>query len=371
MQSRLDLVFGVIPPGLEPVLADELTDLGARETEIESGGVSFRAGRELLYRVHRQSRTATRFWVRVGRFRATTLEALAAAVRALPWADYVHPKRTLSVRVASSGSRLSHRDTVANKVELAVRDALRGPRREGARPPREPLEILVRIEDDEVEISVDASGERLHIRGWRKDSVTAPIRENLAAAVLWLSGWQPDTPLVDPMCGSGTFLIEGAGIALGHPPGDRRRFAFETWPSFDDALWRQVSREEIPAIHPSPLVLGCDRDPDAAHAARENAKRAGISATIHAFDLRELELPEARGTIVSNPPYGERLEKAKPAWRALGSWLSERARGWRVALLSPDPSLPSLAGIKAPAVARFSNGGIRVGIYLAERYGER
>lgn len=370
MQSRPDAVFGVIPPGLEQVLAEELTDLGVREPTIEEGGVSFRADRELLYHIHRWGRSGNRFWVRLGRFHATTMEALAAKIRALPWAPFVHPHRSLTVRVSATRSRLSHRDAIANKVELAVRDALRGPRREGAKPAREPLDVLVRLVDDEAEVSVDASGDRLHRRGWRKDIVAAPLRENLAAAVLWLSGWQLGTPLVDPMCGSGTFLIEAAGIAAGHAPGDQRNFAFETWPSHDRTLWKTVlARKGEPREHAhESLFLGCDIDEDAVVAAKANARRARVSPDLRACDLRELVLPSVAGTIIVNPPYGERLSRPREAWGALAQWLALRASGWRVTVISPDPALARIAGFKGKPVAVFPNGGIRVGVYTIERY---
>jgi putative N6-adenine-specific DNA methylase len=362
MQSRSDAVFGVIPPGLEQVLAEELRELGVRQGEIEPGGVSFRADRETLYHLHRWCRSANRFWVRLGRFPATNMETLARGIRTLPWSLYVHPRRPLTVRVSSSGSRLSHKESVASKVELAVRDALRGPRREGAKPPREPLEVLIRIEDDEVEVSVDASGDRLHRRGWRRDIRHAPLRENLAAAVLWVSGWQPGEPLVDPMCGSGTLVIEGATIAAGKAPGDQRGFAFESWPSHDERLWSKV---RSPSGTPIPTqILGSDLDPDAIEAARANARRAGVTIELATCDIRDLRLPDRPGTVVVNPPYGERLRHARDSWRALGSWLQDRAVGWRVAALSPDPALARLAGLKGEPVADFRNGGIHVGVYV-------
>jgi putative N6-adenine-specific DNA methylase len=362
MQSRSDAVFGVIPPGLEQVLAEELEELGVGKTEIEPGGVSFRADRETLYHLHRWCRSANRFWVRLGRFPAANMEALARGIRTLAWSQYVHPRRQLTVRVSSSGSRLSHKESVASKVELAVRDALRGPRREGARPPRDPLEVLVRIEQDEVEVSVDASGDRLHRRGWRRDITHAPLRENLAAAVLWVSGWQPGEPLVDPMCGSGTFVIEAATIAAGKAPGDQREFAFQTWPSHDDRLWSKVragAGEAIPT-----QILGSDLDEDAISAARANARRAGVAVELSQSDIRELRLPAGPGTIVVNPPYGERLRGARESWKALGSWLQAHAQGWRVAVLSPDRELARLAGLSGPTAADFRNGGIHVGVYV-------
>jgi len=362
----VESVFAVVAPGLEHLLAEELGSFGVDPT-VEEGGASFEADRATLYAVQLGARLPVRLWVRVTRFRAASLDGLAAGGRAARWAPYVAPGRPLAVRVASHGSRLRHASSIAPKVEDAVRDALRGPRSvTGGRPDRAPLAILVRIDGDEVELSVDASGEELHRRGWRRHVGEAPLRENLAAAVLALADWDPSEPLVDPMCGSGTFPIEAATIALGIPPGASRSFALETWPSFDRDLWERLRGEPRVAHTDRPTIAGADRDGKVIDAARRNARAAGVGSAVEltVCDVEELEPPAPAGLVVSNPPYGERLKGAEEAWTRLGRALLGRFRGWRVALLVPDRRLLRLARLTLPQVGSFSHGGTRVGVHV-------
>lgn len=365
MSSSQERAFAVVAPGLETTLAAELKGLGASPREVE-GGCEFTASRPLLYRVHLHTRIAARVWVRLGEFPAVNLEALAAGARALPWSRYVTAGRPVAVRVSSHRSRLRHANAVAAKVEHAIRDALRGPRRtDQARPVREPLDVLIRIVDDRVEASVDASGENLHRRGWRKDIGEAPLRENLAAAVLALADWDPDEPLVDPMCGSGTLPIEAATIAAGRPPGRDRTFAFQTWPSHDAEAWTALRREH--GAVGRAVILGADRDPEVLRAAEANARRAGVADRVRfeACDVAALEAPTGRpGLVVCNPPYGARIRGADAAWGALGRTLRERFDGWRVALLVPEGRLLSKARLRLPRVASFTNGGLRVAVHV-------
>lgn len=354
-------------PGLEPALADELRELGLKG-RVETGGVELPADDRALYAIHLHSRLAGRVWVRVARFGATQLDQLAAGVRRAPWSRWAHPHQPVEVRVASSGSRLRHREAIEKKVANAIADALRGPRVATGRPPREPVGVLVRIEDDRVEVSVDASGDLLHRRGWRQATAKAPVRENLAAAVLRLAGWAPGEPLVDPMCGSGTFPIEAATIAMGLPPGSARGFAFERWPSHDAAAWAAFQRRRPAVLDASAPIHGSDRDPGAITAARGNARRARVAdrVELRAVDLRELEPPAATGLLVANPPYGQRVGGAAPVFTELGRALRARWAGWRFALLVPDRALLGRLGLPTRELARFRNGGIPVTLVLGE-----
>lgn len=358
-------MFVQITPGLEPALLDELAELGLRG-RAETGGVELRDDPAALYAIHLLSRVAARVTVRVGRFRATTLDQLGQLARKADWKRWVHPHQTVDVRVTAHNSRLRHRETVANKVQLAIRDALRGPRIAGGRPPREPALVVVRIEGDMVEMSVDASGDLLHRRGWRQATAKAPLRENLAAAVLRLAGWSPGEALVDPMCGSGTFPIEAATIAMGKPPGARRAFAFERWPSHDRKAWAAFQGQRTEPLDRSTPILAADRDPGAIEATRGNAKRAGVEGriTVMARSFWELEPPAASGLVIANPPYGRRVGDAVSGFSELGRVLRERWTGWRVALLMPDPSLMSRVSLPLEEVARFANGGISVRVVV-------
>jgi putative N6-adenine-specific DNA methylase len=333
----------------------------------ETGGATFTCDRDTLYAVQLGARLPVRIWIRVARFRATTLDGLAAGVRAARWEPYVAPGRPVAVRIASHASRLRHAASMAPKVEHAIRDALRGPRTvAGRRPDRTPLAILVRVEGDAVEVSVDASGDELHRRGWRRHVGEAPLRENLAAAVLALADWDPGEPLVDPMCGAGTFPIEAATIALGILPGASRTFAIETWPSFDRDAWASLRGRTATPPAPRPVISGSDRDGKVIEAARSNARAAGVASVVRlaVADVEELEAPATSGLVVCNPPYGERLRGAEEAWSKLGRALAGPFRGWRVALLVPDRRLLRLARLSLPQVAAFSHGGTRVGVHV-------
>jgi putative N6-adenine-specific DNA methylase len=349
------------------VALEELRAIGVGG-QAEHGGVAFGGGLAALYRVHLHARIPVRVWARVGRRSGVrSLEGLAAAIRAMPWPELVWARQPVAVQVATHQVRWGRRETIANKAELAIRDALRVPRRETRRPPREPADILVRMEGDQLEVSIDASGERLHRRGWRRDTSEAPLRENLAAAVLWLAEWEPGEALVDPMCGSGTFAIEAATIAARSPPGRSRSFAFEAWPSFDAALWGQIRGEPMEG----PIrtrIAASDLDPEAVKIARANARRAGVESAIDfaVCDVGAAPLTGRPGLIVANPPYGERLRRADAAWANLGRWLTTHGRGWRVALVSPDAGWLRRAGLTLPAVGGFSNGGIRVTVFCGE-----
>lgn len=356
--------FAVVPPGLEAVAEEELRALGIRG-RVERGGIAFGGGRPALLRVHLHARVPVRVWARVGRAKGVrSLDALAGAIRAMPWPELVWARQPIEVEVALHQAHVGRRDAVANKAELAIRDALRVPRREGRRPPREAAEILVRVESDQIEVSIDATGERLHRRGWRRDTGEAPLRENLAAAVLWLAEWEPGEALVDPMCGSGTFPIEAATIARGLAAGGARSFAFERWPSFDPVEWRAI-RAEAGDEPVSTVIVASDRDEGAVRIARSNAARAGVERFVRfdRVDVEAVELPPHPGLIVVNPPYGERLRDGG-AWAGLGRWLHARASGWRVAIVSPDGGLLRRASLRLPQVASFSNGGIRVGVFV-------
>ena len=357
--------FALVQPGLEPVLHEEMSELGISST-ITDGGVTFPTSIGALYRVHWWGRIATRVWVRVGRFPAVTLDALAASVRGLPWSRFLEPRQRLDVRVSAHASRLRHRDRVAKKVELAIADALRGPRRAtGPRVARTPLaQVLVRIVDDVAEISIDASGDALYRRGWRRDVGEAPLRENVAAAVLRMAGWDPSEPLVDPMCGSGTFPIEAATMALGLPSGKGRRFAFEAWPEHDASAWNRFRREPHGRAM-TPTVRGSDWNDRVIRAARDNASRAGVASPVglDVGAVATLTRPSGRpGLVVCNPPWGERLKGARSAWRDLGRTLVRSFGGWRVALLVPRDQCLRDAGLALPKVAQIRISGLRVSL---------
>jgi len=354
-------VFVVVPPGIEELAAEELSELGL-SGQLDDGGIEVGGGLEAVYRVCLHSRLASRVLVRVGRARAPTLARLATGIRNLGWRRYVHPGQALDVRVTLRNSRLRRRDIVARKVELAIGDALKRVPDPG-RPPREAAGVWVRIDGERAELSVDAAGELLHRRGWATHRTEAPLRENLAAAVLRGCGWVPGQALVDPMCGSGTFLLEAATVLAGIAPGARRSFAFETFPDHDDERWATLKGQLAPRAVDSVLV-GSDRDPAAVRAAAANAERASVADRIalSVTDVAELRPPDdALGWVVTNPPYGKRLAKghARQVVGTLGKVLRERFGGWGVALVLPA-GLVSATRLPLQTVLSFRNGGVPV-----------
>jgi putative N6-adenine-specific DNA methylase len=353
------IAFAVVTPGLEAVLAAELRDLGIPGEAVE-GGVTFAGTPDALATVHLWSRVAGRVLVRLGRARAGSLDELATGLRTLGWKPYAIPRQPIEVEVASTRSRLHAGAAVERKVAHAITDALRGPRLGGGRTPREPLGVWLRIVDDVAQVSVDASGELLHRRGWREATAKAPIRENLAAAILRLSGWTPGTPLVDPFCGAGTFVLEAAREAAGLPPRLRRTYAFERWPAHDAAATKRAERRKAPRT--ATVFLGADREEGAIRASTANARRAGVDVPFVLAPFEELAPPGPSGVLVANLPYGRRVEAGtlERTYRAWGARLRSTWGGWTATVVVPNAKLLALIDHHATIVARFSNGGIPV-----------
>lgn len=351
----------LVPPGLEPALVAELKALGL-EAQPDAGAARVRGGLDALVHIHTWSRLAIRVLVRLGRVRARTLDELATGLRSMPWKSWVIPSQPIEVEVTLSQSKL-RRDTVPRKVELAITDALRGPRLPGPRPPREPATVHVRIQGDHAEISVDASGERLTVRGWREATAKAPLRENLGAAMLQIAGWDGAEPLVDPMCGSGTLIIEGARRAAGLPPRLSRVYAWERFPL---AVGRRHAEPPQPVA--TGMLLGFDRDAGAVRSATSNADRARVGQRVRfaASRFDELEPPAPAGLLVANPPWGLRIGDGEQVpFRRWGALLRDRWSGWRAAWLVPQTVGPRELGWGKVA-ARFESGGVHVQVVLGE-----
>jgi len=354
----------LIAPGLEPALRSELEALGVPGQE-DTGAVVVKADAATLLHIQRHSRLAARVTVKLGAVQAPSLGVLHERARKLPWATYIHRGQPLEVRATTQESRLRHRDRVARKVELAITDALRGPRRPVGRPPRTPARIGVRVVRDRATLRIDASGQLLHRRGWRRDGGRAPLRENLAAAVLHAVGWRPGEPLVDPMCGSGTFAVEAALWTLGRPPGAHLELACTTWP-----CWPHPEvRDPAPLPDPGAVILAADHDARSVERTRSNARRARVDARIQVVraPIETLAPPGPRGLVVLNPPWGERLggEALAGQHAAWARRLREAWPGWRVATLVPDAGWARRAWPGEDRV-RFQSGGDRVVVRLHE-----
>ena len=375
MLSSLHL-FASAPRGIEPLLADELRALGAGNVKETRAGVTFDGDLALAYRVCLWSRVANRVLLPLAQFPAPTPEVLYAGVRGIDWAEHLDQNGTLAVDFNSYRSAITHTHYGALKVKDAIVDQFR--ERTGVRPSVETNEPDVRINvyvhADVASLSIDLSGESLHRRGYRVDTVTAPLKENLAAAILLRAGWpaiaRAGGALVDLMCGSGTLPIEAALIASDSAPGlDRTYYGFLRWRGHDAAIWETLLAEararRAAGITNLPSIRGYDSDPAAVRVALGNVERAGFTGAVH-IERRYLadcrsEHVERAGLVVVNPPYGERLgeESELPGlYRVLGEVLKCCYEGWRAAVFTGNPELGKVMGLRAHKMHVLYNGAI-------------
>jgi putative N6-adenine-specific DNA methylase len=361
--------FATCARGLEPLVADELAALRAEQIEPGTGGVSFRGDRSHLYLANLWLRTAIRVLRPILHFHASSADDLYQAVRELDWSEYMTPQHTLAVDCNVRDSGITHSKFAALRVKDAICDQF--VERTGRRPNidvEKPMTGLnLHIDHDEAVLSLDSSGDSLHKRGYRPIQTIAPLNEALAAALLMLSGWKPDQPLVDPMCGSGTFAIEAAWMAIQRPPGlTRRRFGFQGWMDFDIGLWTRLRDEARKRVRPrlAAPILGFDSHRDALHFSQENARAAGVGHLLKFAqrDFAEFTPPEGPpGIILCNPPYGERLgeeQQLRGLYQSLGQLVKERCPGWRLCVFSGNQRLLDTIGLPIQSQHRLFNGRI-------------
>ena len=370
--------FATAPKGLESLLAEELRALGAEGVAETVAGAGFSGTLETGYRVCLWSRLASRVLLSLAVFAAPSPEALYEGARTIDWGDHLDAAGTLVVDANVAHSAITHSRYAALKVKDALVDQFR--ERCGVRPSVDPhrpdLRLNLRVLRDEATLSLDLSGESLHRRGYREEGVLAPLKENLAAAILVRSGW-PETAaaggaLVDPMCGSGTLPLEGALMAADIAPGLlRERFGFLGWRGHDGELWERL-RAEAQARREAgllrlPPIAGFDADPGAIRAAWANAGRAGLQEKVHfeRKELAQLTVPaaaeKAAGLVVVNPPYGERLGELTelgPLYACLGNRLKEHFAGWQAAVFTGNPGLGRQIGLRAHKVYKLFNGAL-------------
>ena len=355
MSERID-AFVVCAPGLEPLALAEVQRLGVRPARTVKGGIECTVTWPQLWSLHLRSRVATRVLVRVQRFRAESFPALEAGMRHIDWSKWLAADAAVEVQSSCDrGSALYHSGAVAERVATAV-----------GRPEGRGQTVMVRIVDDVVTVSLDASGAGLHRRGWRGASGKAPLRETLAATLVVASGWDPRRPLVDPFCGAGTVAIEAAMIARRMSPGRNRSFAFMEWPTFDERGWARVLRgADDDVIDRCPPIVGSDRDDGAIAAAIANAATAGVGDNV-VFERRtisDLMMPPRAGWIVTNPPYGKRVgDDVRDLYDRFGQVLRDRASDWQVALMAPKWTPVRRLGIPLHSALHTTNGGIAVDV---------
>ena len=363
-------MFVMTAPGIESLLARELKALKLIVTAEVAGGVSFSGGIDHLQRVNLWSRLANRVLVRVAAFHASSFHELERRAKRVEWDRFISQGDRVRFRVTCRKSKLYHSDAVAARL-LQASGGVAAASDESDEGDDDAQLFVVRLSHDECTISADSSGELLHRRGYRLATAKAPLRETLAAAMLSGSGWDPATPLVDPMCGAGTIPIEAAMMARGMAPGVSRRFSFERWPDHDPAAWQKTvddAREAAKPGAPAPIIAS-DRDAGAIESTAANAERAGVIGDLELSEtsVSGARYPQPPGWIVTNPPYGLRVGEAAPLrnlYSQLGRIVREGAPGYRLAILSADTTLDSQLRLAAEEVFRTTNGGIPVRLVL-------
>jgi putative N6-adenine-specific DNA methylase len=357
-------IFLMAPPGLEETLLDEVKGKGFKRPRAVPGGVVLLGGWPEVWRANLWIRGTGRVLARIDSFRVQHLAQLDGRVRHVPWASVLRPEIPFRVEAHCAKSRIYHSGAAAERIETAIRETL------GAAPsPEAEVTVRVRIEQDICTISLDTSGELLHRRGHKQAVNAAPMRETMAALFLRQCGFDGNEPLLDPMCGSGTLVIEAAEIAARLNPGRSRSFAFEQFATFDAEAWermRTVSPQRVPAFR----FHGSDRDAGAIAMSEANAERAGVAGftQFRQAVISEVEPPPGPpGLVLVNPPYGTRLGDRRellPLYQALGQVLLRRFAGWRIGLVAAEPRLAEATRLPfLPPGPPVPHGGLRVTLF--------
>ena len=369
--------FAPCPRGLEAVLVDELHALGAPDPRVTPGGVAFAGDWPQAYRANLESRIASRVLWKILEAPYRNETEIYDAVRALPWPEYFGARARIRVDVGARRCPLKSLDFITLRIKDAVCDRFRAER--GRRPDVDTVAPDVRVhaflDERRLSLYLDTSGEALFKRGHRAATVEAPLRENLAAGILKLSGWRPEEPFLDPMCGSGTFLIEAVQAALGVAPGLGREFALKNLHTFDPRLWEtaweaaRARRREGIAL----AVFGRDHSEAALAAARANLQAAGLdrAVTLEQADVLTAGAPAPEGVLIANPPYGVRLgeqQELAAFYPRLGDALKQGFAGWRAYLFTADPRLAKGIGLHASRRTPLFNGALECRLFEFRLY---
>ncbi|MBE0623679.1 MAG: N-6 DNA methylase [Burkholderiales bacterium] len=370
-QANAEL-FAPCPRGLESPLAAELTGLGAHAVQATAGGIAFEGDTRVIYRANLESRIATRVLLRLFTVPYRNEEDIYRATHELDWPQQFDVGRSIRVYLTAQRCPLKSLDFLTLRIKDAVCDRFRS--EVGSRPNVDTRAPQVRIhaflDATQFTLYLDTSGEPLFKRGARAAQGEAPLKENLAAGILGLSGWQPGTALLDPMCGGGTFLVEAAQIALDIAPGIARDFGFEKLKSFDAALWRALRAEAGARRKPSAPqpIYGSDLYGDTLKLAQANLRAAGLEAVVQLKQANALEIsaPAAAGVLVTNPPYGERMgeqQELAEFYPRFGDALKQKFAGWNCYILSADMNLPRLIKLKVSRRTPLYNGALECRLF--------
>jgi len=359
--------FASCPRGLETILLGELNSLGVQEASVVDGGIKYESSTEIMYRANLSSRIATRILYRIANGTYETEDDVYSAALNVQWTSLFDLSQSLKVSTTGVKCPLKSLDFMTLRIKDAICDQFRS--QFDARPNvdiRDPdIRIHLYLNATHYDLYIDTSGQPLYQRGFRKSSVEAPIRENLAAGILALSGWKSGEPLLDPMCGSGTFLIEAAMIAFNQVPGLKRSFGFENWKNFDSALLEKIKSEYQAQIKPLGFskIYGSDEDLRAIRVTKANLEQAGlkIAVELSCQNFNDIKAPSKEGVLITNPPYGVRigededLAKAYPLW---ASTMKKKLSGWRTYFLTSDLRMPKLMRLSPSKKTPLYNGAL-------------
>ena len=362
--------FVAASPGFEALCYRELSDLGLsmENVSVVEGGVEFKGQLQDCYRANLHLRTASRILLRIDSFRASDFRQLEKKVAGIPWELYLPPKGLPDIHVTTKHCRLYHTDAIGQRFLDGIRKHLpdNNYSQEEIALQLSDTTVFVRGLDDRFSISIDSSGDHLHKRGLKRHHGKAPLRETMAAAALLLVGYNGAAPLIDPMCGTGTFSLEAALMAKKIPPGWFREFAFRHWPSFSQKRWDYLKRHCETRIRTPrrPMIFASDQDSAACGRLEKCIQQSHLSDIItvaqkNFFDFVPGELTDQTGVVVINPPYGVRLgslEKSEMLFVAIGDKLRRAYKGWKVVLVAPDKKLIKKMPFKLDALPFFHGG---------------
>ncbi|WP_374650604.1 class I SAM-dependent RNA methyltransferase [Dongia sp.] len=362
-------IFLVAAPGFESILCAEAAEKAFKNPKPVTGGVTVSGGWPEAWRANLKLRGASAVFARIASFPVFHLAQLDKRARKVAWGQFLRKDVPVAVEASCKHSKIYHSGAARQRVETAIAETLGAPISDEAE-----VRVKVRIEDDLCTVSIDTSGESLHKRGHKEAVNKAPMRETLASLFLRQCGFDGTEPLLDPMCGSGTFVIEAAEIALGLDPGRSRPFAFEQLNSFDARAWAKMRAGAAARSAPAFRFYGCDRDAGAITMSRANAERAGVTE-ITSFRHCAMSAATAPngppGLVIVNPPYGQRMGDKKrlyPLYQTLGRTMAARFAGWRVGVITNDVSLAKACGLPfGTPFGPISHGGQRVSLYLTDR----
>ncbi|OFT24623.1 DNA methylase [Neisseria sp. HMSC03D10] len=367
-------LFVTCPRGLEAPLSQELEQLKCQDIRAVDGGVACKGGMEQVYRINLHSRTASRVLLRLTKSGYRNEQDIYKAAKNIRWTDWFDLEQTFKVKVEGKRAQVKSLDFVGLKIKDAVCDVFRDAC--GARPSvgkiRPDIRIHAFIDERDIQIFIDTSGEALFKRGYRQDTGEAPMRENLAAGLLLLAGYDGTQPFQDPFCGSGTIVIEAAWIATRRAPGLMRRFGFEKLKNFDAALWKKLQHEAETQIRPAPAAIsGSDNDRYMIRAAVANAQAAEVDTFIR-FEVKDAQdtRPNGEGGIlISNPPYGVRLAEVQALqalYPQLGAWLKQHYAGWLAGMFTGDRDMPKFMRLSPKRKIPLYNGNLDCRLFLMD-----